>query len=107
MSRSFYNRLARHGVRIYEWTPGFIHSKMCIADGRAAVIGTINLDYRSLYHHFEDACLLYNCEAVRDIQEDFDRLFPECREVTEEYAGGRKTYMRLGPLFLRFFAELL
>ena len=107
VSRSFYNRLARNGVRIYEWTPGFIHSKMCIADGRAAVIGTINLDYRSLYHHFEDACLLYNCEAVRDIKEDFDRLFPECREVTEEYAGGRKTYMRLGQLFLRFFAELL
>lgn len=107
VSRSFYNRLARNGVRIYEWTPGFIHSKMCVADDRAAVIGTINLDYRSLYHHFEDACLLYNCGAVRDIKEDFDRLFPECREVTAEYASGRKAYMRLGQLFLRFFAELL
>ena len=53
ITRSFYHGLVKHGVRVYEWTPGFCHAKMSVADDCMATCGTINLDYRSLYHHFE------------------------------------------------------
>ena len=76
LTRSYYNGLARNGVRIFEFTPGFCHAKMSIADDLVATCGTINLDYRSLYHHFENGCLYADCEAVMDTKRDFesDRL---------------------------------
>lgn len=107
VTRSFYNALVRRGVRIYEWEPGFCHAKMSVVDDKMATCGTINLDYRSLYHHFENGCFFYGCEAVREIRKDFDRTFPECREVTERYRTGRSGFMRLWQLFLRLFAELM
>ena len=107
VTRSFYNSLVRNGVRIYEWTPGFLHAKMSVADDRLATCGTINLDYRSLYHHFENGCFMADCEAVTDIKADFEKTFTECREVTEKYKTGRSASLRLWQLFLRLFAELL
>ncbi|MDO4490062.1 MAG: cardiolipin synthase [Lachnospiraceae bacterium] len=107
VTRSFYHRLVRNGVRIYEWTPGFSHAKMCVADDKMATCGTINLDYRSLYHHFENGCYMYGGKAVTDIKADFDKTFEECREVTEQYRSGRSMPLRLGQLVLRLFAELL
>ena len=70
LTRSYYNGLARNGVRIFEFTPGFCHAKMSIADDLVATCGTINLDYRSLYHHFENGCLYADCEAVMDTKRD-------------------------------------
>ena len=64
ITRSFYHGLVKHGVRIYEWTPGFCHAKMSVADDCMATCGTINLDYRSLYHHFENGCFMADCQAV-------------------------------------------
>ena len=108
VTRSFYNGLVRNGVRIFEWTPGFCHAKMSVADDRMATCGTINLDYRSLYHHFENGCFMADCQAVQDIKADFDRSFKECHEVTDEYRVGRRgTIKRLWQLFLRLFAELM
>ena len=107
MTRSFYNSLVRNGVRIFEWTPGFCHAKMSVADDCMATCGTINLDYRSLYHHFENGCFMADCEVVLQMKEDFERTFAESREVTEKYRSGRSAYLRLGQLFLRLFAELL
>lgn len=107
VTRSYYNALVRSGVRIFEYTPGFCHAKMSVSDDRVATCGTINLDYRSLYHHFENGCLLHNCEAVLDIKRDFEALFPECREVTERYRTGRNQMLRLWQLILRLFAPLL
>ena len=107
VTRSFYNPLAMSGVRIYEWTPGFCHCKMAVSDDTTATCGTINLDYRSLYHHFENGCLLVGSEAVRDIKRDFEQTFPECAEVTENYRSIRSVYLKLGQLILRLFAELL
>ena len=107
VTRSYYNPLAEYGVRIYEWTPGFCHAKMCVSDDKVSTCGTINLDYRSLYHHFENGCLLYNCSAVLDTREDFSRTFAQCREVTEQYASGRGALLRLGQLVLRLFAALM
>ena len=107
VTRSFYGGLVRNGVRIFEWEPGFCHAKMSIADDKMATCGTINLDYRSLYHHFENGCFLYHCNAVAEIKRDFDKTFKECREVTEQYRTGRSATLRLGQLFLRLFAQLL
>lgn len=107
VTRSFYAGLVRNGVRIFEWEPGFCHAKMSVADDKMATCGTINLDYRSLYHHFENGCFLYHCSAVAEIKKDFDKTFMECREVTAKYSSGRSATLRLGQLFLRLFAQLL
>ena len=107
ITRSFYHGLVKHGVRIYEWTPGFCHAKMSVADDCMATCGTINLDYRSLYHHFENGVFLYGCPAVEQIGEDFAQLFPVCREVTEQYRSGRSTVLRIAQCVLRLVAPLL
>ena len=106
-SRSFYHGLAKNGVRIYEWTPGFCHAKMSVADDCMATCGTINLDYRSLYHHFENGCFMADSPAVLSIRNDLEETMKECREVTEQYRTGRSAYLRLGQLFMRLFAGLL
>lgn len=79
---------------------------MSVADNIMATCGTINLDYRSLYHHFEDGCFFADCEAVMDIKDDFDQCLKECEEVTEKYRT-EKAKLQLGQLFMRLFAELL
>ena len=107
VTRSYYAGLARQGVRIFEYTPGFCHAKQCICDGKVVSIGTSNLDYRSLYHHFENNVLLYGCDAVREIADDFENLFPQCREVTERYASGRGGMLRTWQYILRLFAPLM
>ena len=106
VTRSYYHSLVRYGVRVYEYTPGFCHCKMSVADDMMAVCGTINLDYRSLYHHFENACLYANCDAVLDTKRDFEQTLAECREVTDQYkdpSAGKSLLM----LILRFFAPLM
>lgn len=107
VTRSYYNRLVKNGVRIYEYTPGFCHAKMCVSDDLLATCGTINLDYRSLYHHFENGCLLYGCGSVVDIKRDFDETFPQCEDVTEKYRTGRSAFLTIGQLILRLFAPLM
>ena len=107
VTRSYYAGLAAQGVRIYEYTPGFCHAKQCLCDGRIATVGTSNLDYRSLYHHFENNVVLYGCDAVQDIAADFERTFPQCREVTETYRAGRGAMLRTWQYILRLFAPLM
>ena len=72
-----------------------------------ATCGTINMDYRSLYHHFENGCFMADCNVVLDIRHDLEQSISECREVTDQYKEGRSATLRLGQLFLRLFAELL
>ena len=107
ITRSYYSRLIRDGVRIYEYTPGFCHAKMSISDDIVATCGTINLDYRSLYHHFEDGCLMAGSDVVSDIKKDFDSIFCVSKEVTEEYKTGMAMSLRFGQLILRLMAPLL
>ena len=107
VTRSYYAALAKSGVRIYEYTPGFIHAKQCVADGTEAVVGTINFDFRSLYLHFENACWFCGCKAVADVRHDFDALFPVCREVTDEYAARRNIALRGWDCVLRLFSPLM
>lgn len=106
-TRSFYPHLADHGVRIFEFTPGFCHAKMALSDDRTAVLGTINLDYRSLYHHFENGVLLYDSGALSGVKKDFEHMFAVSREVTAAYQHMRRTGRLLGMSFLRLVAPLL
>ncbi len=107
LTRSYYAGLVRQGVRIYEFTPGFCHAKQCVCDGEIACIGTSNLDYRSLYLHFENDVLLYGTPAVADMEQDFRETFDRCREVTEDYRTKRSGFLRLWQCILRLFAPMM
>ena len=107
VTRSYYAQLASAGVRIFEYTPGFLHAKQCVSDDVTATVGTINLDYRSLYFHFENGVFLHRCEAVQKVREDFEDIFPVCREVTEQYAEKQSAAMKFGQCVLRLIAPLL
>ena len=81
VTRGAYPDLLSAGVRIFEYTPGFIHSKQMIVDDRFVAVGTINLDYRSLVHHYENAVLLYKTESIADIRKDFEGIFEQSQEI--------------------------
>ena len=95
------------GIQIYEWTPGFCHCKMSVADDKMATCGTINLDYRSLYHHFENGCRIYDENAAVRVRQDFETMFAQSKEVTDEYRQGGSAVMRFSQMILRLFAELM
>lgn len=84
MTRSFYPRLMAAGVKIFEYEPGFVHAKSYLVDDAYAMIGTINLDYRSLVHHFENGVWMYKCSAIEAIKEDVLDTFEKCIEVTPD-----------------------
>ena len=107
VTRSYYARLAAGGVQIYEYTPGFIHAKQFVADDKAAAVGTINLDYRSLYLHFENGCWFCGCQAVQDVRADFEALFPQCENVTPQYSGQRSLALRGVQCVFRLFSPLM
>ncbi len=107
VTRSYYENLILDGVRIFEYTPGFCHAKQCIFDDQVAICGTSNLDYRSLYHHFENGVIYYNCKAVADTKQMFDDTFAECREVTEEYKNVNALKDHFLWLILRLAAPLM
>ncbi len=86
LTRSNYMALIKGGVKVYEFTPGFVHAKTFLSDDRAAVVGTINLDYRSFLYHYEDAVFMYKTEAVAEIKADFDETFSASKLQTEEDA---------------------
>lgn len=106
VSRSYYLSLLEAGVRIYEYTPGFLHAKMFLSDDRTATVGTINLDYRSLYLHFECGAWMTDTEAVPHIKDYFTDLFPVCREITVEEMRRNYSLRVLGAL-LQPFAPFL
>lgn len=84
LAKTYYAPLLKSGVKIYEYTPGFIHAKVFVSDKTKAVVGTINLDYRSLYHHFECATYLYQSTVIKDIDKDFQETLALCRQVSLE-----------------------
>lgn len=86
LTRSNYMALIKGGVKIYEYTPGFVHAKSFLADDDVAVVGTINLDYRSLMHHYEDAVLMFGTTANKQLKEDYERTFGISALQTEEDA---------------------
>lgn len=105
MSRSFYQVLLNGGVKIYEYTPGFVHAKSFVSDDKVATIGTVNLDYRSLFLHFENNSLFYRAGIVEKIKEDFLATQALCSEV-QPYDKRRYSRRWAVDGLLRIFAPL-
>ena len=107
LARSYYGELLAAGVRIFEYTPGFIHGKVFASDGEKAVVGSVNLDYRSLYLHFECAVYLYQCKAVADVEKDFQETLTKCQEIREEDCKKYPVWKRLAGAGLRLAAPFM
>lgn len=106
MTRTYYARLMAAGVRIYEYEPGFIHAKCYLADDEYAMVGTINLDYRSLAHHFENGVWLYRCECIPEIKRDFADTFDKSICVDERMLK-KGMLQRLICSLVKIFAPML
>ena len=107
LAKTHYKSLYEAGVRIYEYTPGFVHAKVFVSDDIKAVVGTINLDYRSLYHHFECATYLYKTDCIADIEKDFRETLAKCREVTPETIKNEKFSYKFFGRLLKWLAPLM
>lgn len=106
-SRSFYHELLLAGVKIYEYTPGFMHGKMCISDDRYATIGSINFDFRSLYLHYECGVWMYKTPVIKDMKKDFFKTMDISLEVSVRKWGKRSIFKKMLEAILRLFAPLL
>lgn len=107
LARGHYRALLDAGVRIFEYTPGFVHAKMFVSDDRKAVVGTINLDFRSLYLHFEDAAYLYGSPAVREIEADFLATRAKSQEIVHDDLRKIPLHTRAAAVLLKFLAPLM
>ena len=107
ITRSYYEPLCSAGVRIYEYTPGFCHAKQWVSDDEVSVVGTINMDFRSLYLHFENAVFTYNKGLAAKVKKDMLNNFEEGREVTKDYAKDVIRPLKLGTCILRMISPLL
>lgn len=107
LAKSHYASLLESGVQIFEYTPGFVHAKVFVSDDREAVVGTINLDYRSLYHHFECATYLYQADCLPKIAADFDYTLTKCRLVTPETIKKEKWTLKIMGFILKIIAPLM
>jgi cardiolipin synthase len=105
-SRSYYRRLIKAGVKVYEYTSGFNHGKTFVSDDKIATVGTTNLDFRSLYLHFECGVLIYASETVAAIKEDFLRTLPNSQEITLKECSDKK-FRSIVSDVLRIFAPLM
>lgn len=107
LAKTHYKSLIKSGVKLYEYTPGFVHAKVWSCDNCKAVVGTINLDYRSLYHHFECATYMYKTNCIYDIEQDFNDTLKRCREVTPETIKKEKFFYKFWGTLLKIVAPLM
>ena len=107
VTRAHYPPLLEAGVKIYEYTPGFIHAKNFVVDDRFATVGTVNLDYRSLFLHFEDGVWLCETPCIKDIRHDFEATLAHCHPARIRSFRHLSVFPRLYRSFLRIFAPLM
>ncbi len=107
VTRAYYQCLLEAGVKIYEYTPGFVHAKSFVADDQYATVGTINLDYRSLYLHFECGCWMYQCSCIADMKQDYLDTLAVSQAVTLEECRAVPWYRKVGRSLLRLVAPLM
>lgn len=106
LTRSYYEMLIENGVKIYEYTPGFIHGKVFLCDDEIATVGSLNLDYRSLYLHFECGVYLYNTNCICDIKKDLLNSINVSNKVEKEDCKSG-IFKALFQAILRIFAPLM
>ncbi len=107
LTQSYYAPLLKSGVKIYQYTPGFIHAKSFVCDDEIATVGSINLDFRSLYLHFECGVWMYRSKAVLQVKEDCMETFACSEEITYDFCRNRHVFVRMLQSVLRLFAPLL
>jgi cardiolipin synthase len=107
MTQSYYQPLLESGVKIYQYTPGFIHAKCFVCDDEVATVGSINLDFRSLYLHFECGVWMYRSSAVMQVKEDCLATFEQSEEISVEFCRKRHLVVRMVQSLMRLFAPLL
>ena len=107
LAKSHYRELLDAGVKIYEYTPGFVHAKVFLSDDIRGVVGSINLDYRSLYLHYECAAYLYKVPALSHIKADFNDTFAKSQLVTMEDVKKRSSFSRIMAALLKVVAPLM
>lgn len=107
LSQSYYEPLIRCGVRIYQYTPGFLHSKCFVCDDEVATVGSVNLDFRSLFLHFECGVWMYGTDAVLQVKEDCQNTFACSQKITMEFCRRRNVIVRTFQGIMRLFAPLL
>ena len=107
LAKTHYKKLREAGVKIYEYTPGFVHAKVFVSDDIRAIVGTINLDYRSLYHHFECATYMYKTDCIANIEKDFADTLSKCSEVTEESIKNEKFSYKVTGVLAKMISPLL
>lgn len=107
LARTYYPELIQAGVKIYEYTPGFVHAKVFTSDDKKAVVGTINLDFRSLYLHFECATFFYNVPTISSIEEDFQLTLTKCKQITMDDYNKLGIFYKIGGGFLKLIAPLM
>ena len=107
LTQSYYRQLLEAGVKIYEYQPGFLHAKSFVSDDEIGVVGTINLDYRSLYLHFEDGVWIYRNRVIQDIKDDFIQTMEYCRQIEPEFCLNRNIGLRIMQNIFRAFAPLM
>ena len=104
ITRAHYEALLAAGVHIYEYTPGFLHAKTFVVDDRYAVCGTVNMDYRSFFLHFENAVLLYDQPAIADIRNDFLQTQEICQQMTLKQCQDLPWWRKLWRSVIRVLA---
>ena len=107
LAKTYYEELLSAGIQIYEYSPGFVHAKVFVSDNDTATVGTINLDYRSLYHHFECGVFIYNNPVVWEIEKDFQETLKKCEKVTLTRLKSRNIVERILGRILRLVAPLM
>ena len=107
LAKTHYSTLLASGVKIYEYSPGFVHAKVFVADDKEAVVGTINLDYRSLYHHFECAAFLYDTPCIPDIRADVEATMARSALVEKDFMEHEKLGVKLTGFLMKAIAPLL
>lgn len=107
VTKANYENLLKKGVRIYEYTPGFIHGKVTLADDKQAFVGTVNMDFRSYYLNYECGIWMYDTECIPDIQKDFEEIFAQSHEVTLQEVKKVNPVVRWSRNILKIFSPLM
>ena len=107
VAKTYYKELIEGGVQIYEYAPGFVHAKVFVSDDDTATVGSINLDFRSLYLHFENGVFIYDNPEVQKVEEDFQNTLAKCHKVTVTEVRNRGVFMKVAGQVLRLVAPLM
>ena len=107
VTKANYDALIKKGVKIYEYTPGFIHGKVAISDDRSALVGTVNMDFRSYYLHYECGVYMRDTPCIQDIKQDFEEIFKVCHEVTLQECENVNFFVREFRKILKIFGPML